>query len=108
MRPALALFVLILFAPSLASAQTFGLGSGTETRLVRSRVFGLGERPLVAAPTVKQSSTVAATHKQSSLVQPATVQQIQTVQPQTICIDGRCYPVASALVTRQPLFRRWR
>jgi hypothetical protein len=116
MRTALAIFCLSLIVPGISQAQTFGLGGVTESRPVRSQVFGLGHptvkpRLQVHPATVQEIWTVqpAATNKESLVVQPvATVQEIRTVQPQTICIDGRCYPAASAPVTRQPLFRRWR
>jgi hypothetical protein len=65
MRTALAIFCLFLIVPGISQAQTFGLGGVTESRPVRSQVFGLGQ------PTVKPRFTV----------QPATVQEIGTVQP---------------------------
>ncbi len=117
MRTALVITCLFLFDGGLSHGQTFGLGGVTELRPVRSQVFGLGEatvKPRLQvqpAATVQEIRTVepVATNKESSLVQPATVREIRSVQPQTVCIDGKCYPQPTRQVfQRQPLFRRWR
>jgi hypothetical protein len=107
MRTALAIFCLFLFDDGLCHGQTFGLGGVTGLRPVRSQAFGLGE------PTVQEIGTVqpVATNKESSLVRPTPAVIAQPIaQPQTICIDGRCYPATQSrqVFQRQPLFRRWR
>lgn len=107
MRTALAIYCLILFAPGLSHGQTFGLGGLAESRPVRSQVFGLGEATLKPRLQVQP----AATYKQSSLVESKPVVIAQPIaQPQTVCIDGRCYPATQSrqVFQRQPLFRRWR
>ena len=119
MRTALAILCLFLFDGGLCHGQTFGLGGVTELRPVRAQVFGLGKatvKPRLQvqpAATVQEIQTVqpAATNKESSLVRPTLAVIAQPIaQPQTICIDGRCYPATQSrqVFQRQPLFRRWR
>ena len=118
MRTALVITCLFLFDGGLCHGQTFGLGGVTEPRPVRSQVFRLGEATVKPRLQVQPAATVreirsvqpAATDKQSLAVRatPAVIAQ-PIAQPQTVCIDGKCYPQPTRqVIQRQPLFRRWR
>ena len=97
MRPALALFVLILFVPSLASAQTFGLGGVTETRVIRSQMFGLG----ITSPRPSLPLPVPATDDA-----PTRAAVFGSRVPM-VCEGGVCRP-ANTVFQRPVLFRRFR